>query len=74
MEERRGFLTSRVTLWGLTGGIPIVSCPQSWFLALVAQLRLQGPNPFVFMVTGGSLEVLGVGGAYWGREKLLPHY
>lgn len=73
MEERRGFLTLRVSLWGLKGGIPIVSCPRSWFLALVAQLRLQGPNPFVFMVTGGSLEV-----CVWfffggGREKLLPH-
>lgn len=78
MEEKRGFLTLRVSLWGLTGGIPIVFCPRSWFPALVAQMRLQGPNPFVLMVTGGSLEVcedfLGAGEAYGGSEKLLPHY
>lgn len=47
----------RISRWGLTGGVPFVSCSQSWLPALVAQIGLQGPNPFVFMVTGRWLEL-----------------
>lgn len=40
MKETEGLSDLRVSLWGLIGGVPIVSCPRSWFPALVAQLRL----------------------------------
>lgn len=52
MEESRGFSGLGEPLRDLTGGVPIVSNRQSSFLALVAQIGLQGPNPFVFMVRG----------------------
>lgn len=40
MREKEGLSHLRVSLWGLSGGVPIVSYPRSWFPALVAQLRL----------------------------------
>lgn len=47
---KKDFSGLRVSLWGLIGGVPFVSYPRSSFPALVAQIGLQSPNPFVFMV------------------------
>lgn len=53
---KEGLSDLRFSLWGILGEVPIVFDPRSWCPALVAQIRLQGLNPFVFMVTGADLE------------------
>lgn len=64
----KGLSELGVSLWDLAGGVPIVSYPRGWFPALVAQIGLQSPKPFVFVVTGSYLK-WGVGGQ--GNQEII---